>query len=804
MRGKTLRMLGVVALLWLAQAVRGAERVHLAGLKQPVDVYFDDHGIPHIYAESWPDAARVLGYLHARDRLWQMDLFRRQALGTLAEVFGPSQVESDTLMRQLGIRAGCEKLWSSPAIPARMREELAAYADGVNAYLKQVGDKGLPAFFKLLAYKPAPWSPVDTLAFSKYMGWDQSGTMDDLWLGAMVEKLGPAAVEQLWPLERPYEVPTVKHQANRKVPPAAAALVPRPGEAKIYLAAYERLNRAGWFGRGMSFGSNNWAVDGTKTVSGKPILCSDPHLGFHLPAIWYACHLSVKGENLAGVSFPVGPGIVIGHNDKIAWGITNMQSDAVDFFVETIDPHDPQKYRHRGQWKSLARTRDEIKVRGQSPRQLQIERSVHGPIIHREGRTLSMAWTGLGPTTEPVALWRISHSRNLPEFLAACDLLICPCLNMAYADVDGNIRIHPCGSLPLRMPGQGRIPMDGASGDNDWAAMIPRRELPLSINPPEHYVASANGRPAALGYPNYLGWMWDVSYRTRRINELLARADKLTPESMRALQYDAHDKAAEAFLPILLAAVRSTLGGDAADPVAQRVLAALSDWNYEASVDSPAPLLWLRWLSSYRDGVWQDEWTSRGIEQPHGSWGFSGINRREPTLEVLEFLTREFPDSPWFDDRTTPQRETRDDIIRRSFKQMVASIKKDFGDDPSGWRWGKINRLKIDSLSGVAAFGRAGTPVRGTSFTLNPGSDIGTVDGGASWRMIVDLSDPHHSQGVFPGGESGNPQDVHYDDQIALWAAGGYLPLNAISNARELPAATLKNKLTFEPARAGN
>ena len=216
-------------------------------------------------------------------------------------------------------------------------------------------------------------------------------------------------------------------------------------------------------GRGISFGSNNWAVDGTKTVSGKPILCSDPHLGFHLPAIWYTCHISVKGENLAGVTFPIGPGIVIGHNDRIAWGITNMQADAVDFYVETVDSHDQKKYLHRGQIAPL-RSHD---GEDQSPRrtilgEVRIDRTIHGPIVQREGRLISLAWTGLGPTTDAVALWRISHARNLKEFLAGCDLLICPSLNLAYADVDGNIAIHPCGSLPLRLGGQGRIPMDGA------------------------------------------------------------------------------------------------------------------------------------------------------------------------------------------------------------------------------------------------------------------------------------------------------------------------------------------------------
>ncbi len=807
---RAFRALGIAGVLLLGRLLCGAVPIlaantqPLKGLAAPVEVYFDPHGIPHVYAQSWPDAARVLGYLHARDRLWQMDLFRRRASGRLAEVLGPEQLESDILMRRLGVRAGCKALWNSDAVPPAMRSELTAYAEGVNAYLTEIGDAGLPAFFKLVGYKPEPWSPVDSLVFSKYMGWDQSGTMDDLWFGAMVDKLGVAAADELWPLDRPYEIPTVKHQADRQHLPAVAAggrteshaLVRRPGEGPIYLATYERLSRAGWFDRGLSFGSNNWAVDGTKTASGKPILCSDPHLGFNLPSIWYACHLSVRGENVAGVTFPSGPGIVIGHNDRLAWGITNMQADAVDYFVETVDAGHPRQYLHKGQWKPIESHTETIKVHGKPDHELTIEQTVHGPIVERKGRVISLAWTGLGPTTDPIALWRFQHSRNLREFLSACDLLICPCLNLAYADVDGNIAIHPCGALPLRLHGQGRIPMDGASGANDWAGMIPLDQLPLAVNPPEHYVASANGRPSPLGYPFYLGWMWDPSYRTRRINHILAHSDKLTPEKMQAIQYDTHDVAAERFLPVFLGALRDA---DVIDAVGDRARGVLKSWDYVASVDSRAPALWLRWLEFYRDDVWKNQWESRGIKQPSGSWGFSGDNRREPMMEVLEYLTREFPNSAWFDDPTTPEHETRDDVIRRAFREMTGSIKKQFGDDPAAWQWGKINKLNIDSLSGVPALGRSGTPVPGTAFTLNPGSNVGTVGGGASWRMIVDLADPQHSRGVFPGGQSGNPASPHYDDQIAVWAAGKHLPLNAVSDPSQLPPETRRAQQTFSP-----
>jgi len=769
------------------------DQIALAGLGQNVKVFFDNHSIPHIYAKSWPDAARVLGYLHAGERLIQMDLFRRQGSGTVAEILGEEALPSDIIVRQLGIRRGCEAVWSSDSVPAQLRAELIAYAEGVNARIAELGDKGLPASFQKLGYKPLPWTPVDTLVFSKYMGWDQSGTLDDLWFGLMVEKLGVAAFEELWPIDRPYEISTVKIQSDRRK--YISTLVPVSGAGTSYGSALRHYAGLRWLGRGGSFGSNNWAVDGTRTASGKPMLCNDPHLGFNLPMIWYACHISVNGENLVGVTFPGGPGMVIGHNDDMGWGFTNLQADAVDMFVETLSATDSMQYQHRGEWKKISRITEKIAVRGGSARELQIDSTVHGPIISREGgKTISLCWTGLGPTKDFVAVWRISHAKNLKDFLGALDDLTVPAMNVIYADRTGNIAIHPCGSLPLRLRGQGRIPMDGASGDNDWTGMIPRDELPLSVNPPDHFVASANGRPTPLGYPHYLGWMWDCNYRTRRINEMLGSARKLTVETIKVIQLDHYDKAAERFLPILLQDLKTAPLGD---PLSKKAVRELQNWNFIASTDSLAPAIWLRWFDLYRGRVWDDEWKSRGIEQPAGSWGFSGSNHREPEIEVLEYLTREFPSSIWFNDCNTPERETRTDISRRSFEMAIASLKKEFSSDIDHWRWGNINQLKIDSLTHQPDLDRNAGGTVGTDFTVNPGSNVGTVGAGASWRMIVDFGHLDRSVGIYPGGQSGDPRSTFYDDQMKLWAKGQYVPLHMVSDPGKLPAAARTKVMAF-------
>ncbi|HLN30438.1 MAG TPA: penicillin acylase family protein [Gemmataceae bacterium] len=778
----------------LADKIQGRP---LRGLTAKVEVWLDGHGIPHVYAHSWTDAARTLGYLHATDRLGQMDLFRRQASGTMAEIRGKEALSEDILMRRLGIRRGCEALWNSGKLPAELRAELEAYADGVNQKIAQLRDEALPLAFKALGYKPAPWTPVDSLVFSKYMAWDQSGTDDDLWFGIVAEKLGPATFEQLWPLERPYEVPTVAAQSDRaKI--SRAVLEPIPGAAPAYAAALESLHWNRWLGEAGCFGSNNWAVDGTKTASRKPMLCNDPHLGFRLPAIWYVCHFCVDGKNLAGVTFPGGPAVIIGHTDHHAWGITNMQADAVDYFVETIHPNDPLSYKHAGAWKKIERRTETIPVRGEQAHTLTIETTVHGPIISREGRTIAMQWTGLGPTPEYESIWRMGRATSLKEFLQALDKLEVPALNICYADIEGNIAMHPCGRLPLRLAGQGRLPLDGASGVNDWKGWIPRDELPLEINPARHFVASANNRPAPLGYPHYLGWMWDPNYRIRRIHDMLGSAKNLTFESMAVIQNDAYDKAAERFVPVLLAALRKS---PIQDDSVRAAMNALTQWNYVAEPEALGPAIWLRWFECYRDAVWKNKWAHYGIEPKNGGWGFNGSNRREPVVELFEYLTREQPKSPWFDDLTTPEHEDRDAILVRSFSEAVATLKKQFGNDMERWRWKHINRLEISSLLGQKELARSGGPVPGTDFTVNPGSNIGTVGGGASWRMIVDLGSPRSSIGVFPGGQSEDPSSPLYNDQMALWSKGQYLPLHVVSDPAILPLEVKVRPLFFVPAQ---
>jgi penicillin amidase len=864
-------------------------RPALAGLKAPVGVYRDTFGIPHIYAASAEDAYFALGYLHATDRLFEMEVFRRRASGTLAEIFGKASLDDDTFVRQLGIRRSAEAAWKSHRLDSRIRSELEAYCAGVNARLGELqGLSGakLPAIFQQLGFTPAPWTPVDALAFPKYMGWDQSGTDTDVWMGMLVEKLGLETVNELFPLDRPYEVPTIPgwgavnkplghgsalagtpRQARKggaSAPPPqglanipvsrgphspsadglcgprderreaapAAGLKPRPsgpGSTATNVPPrfppdFDRaaldLHRhfvSGRFGSAFALGSNNWVIDGTKSATGKPILANDPHLGFSLPSIWYTAHLVAPGLNITGVTFAGFPYTVIGHNDRIAWGLTDMQADAVDYFIEKTDPQHPHQYFYKGAWRPLRRLREDVPVRGEKPVPLEIESTIHGPLVTSHGAKLALAWTGLAPTFEVVAFQRLNTARGLADYQAALRDLTVPALNVIYADVDGNIAIAPHGALPIRKRGLGRWPADGASGDYDWAGYIPDDQLPFALNPSQHFLASANGRPAPVGYPYYLGWMWDPSYRTRRIHELLSTHDHITVEDMEAFQMDAHDSAAEAFVPVLIAAYdRQPFG----DEQVRRAIDELRRWNFEATPDSVAERIWAVWFERFRQDVWQGQFDAAGVERWEGGWGFAGSNERQPELEVLEFLTRANPESKWFDQARRVARtlgpppggsgsqggtgvrgflQARDDIMARSFVAAIAQLVKDRGADMSRWPWGATNVLRLHSMTQNPALDRGGIPVPGDEFTLGPGANGSEVTGGASWRMVVDFSELGHSFGMYPGGQSEDPTSPHYDDQIKPWAEGRYLPLYFYPSPQAFQAGQVESVLVLEP-----
>ena len=786
----------------------------LGGLKGSVEVVVDNHGIPHIYAESEADAMFALGYMHASDRLWQMDFNRRAAQGKLSEVMGADTLEHDTFVRTIGLnrlsKETADRIENHPGF----NDNMIAYAWGVNSYIAENMPDGLSAEFRQMDYLPDPWTPVDSISISKAMAWELCGSMDDLYLGALIEKLGAETVDELFPVDRYKEVPIIPDEKPRSrrgeaiqgrdrldgetltrgEVPTSPGFDPPPAEA--YLAAIEGASyRHRILGSDRFVGSNNWVIDGRKATGRKPVLASDPHLGFSLPSVWYAAHIKAGDLDVIGVTLPGLPLVIIGHNRHIAWGVTNTQADVTDFFVETLND-ERTHYLHRDEWKNLDVISETIKVRGAKSRKLKILKTVHGPILPGSEADISMQWAGAAPGDDAQTFYLLNHAVDYDDFAAAMQTMGTPPQNFAYADSSGTIAMWVAGLFPIRAAGRGRAPVDGASGDFDWEGFIPRIDTPHSVNPRQHYLASANQRPISGEYGRYLGYEWDPGYRARRINDLLSSNRRISTEQMKRFQADTFDTLAESALPSLTAACKDAFEEG---KLYSRALDVMSQWDFVTTADSAAPTIWWLWLDRLRESVWEDEWRAAGIDLREDSWGHTGLNKWMPPLEVLERMIVEEPNSKWFDDVATESRETIVEIASKSFRAAVDELRGRRGDDISQWSWGVNNRLRIDHLSGDPALRRGGQALAGSDLTLRATGSGSDVTGGPSWRMVVDFRNLDNLSCIYPGGQSGDPASRRYDDMIDAWTRDEYISLPFHPAPDRFSEEQVERRLTLRP-----
>ena len=780
---------------------KSQEQINAAGLKAPVTVLRDSYAIPHIFAQNDEDAAYAAGWLQAKERLAQLDLQRRTAAGTLAELVGPDALKDDEFTRDIGLRRAAEASLAKmdPNEPA-MRA-VQAYVNGVNAYLNSIEPNNLPLEYKLLGVKQvAPWTTLDVMTFAKYMGWDLASSFDDLYMTTLVEKIGAQKVDELFPFDRPYEIPIVPSW-----PPNETPLTSVPASPQLDAAINSIMSRAAQAGMlhhpGDWRGSNNWAISGSRSDTGNPILASDPHLGYQLPSLWYAVHIVTPDQDVMGVALAGTPFVVIGHTRNIAWGLTNTQADAIDFFQEKTNPENANQYWHDNKWNDMRVVDEIINVRGENPVHHPVRITLHGPIISKNGFDVAMQWVGSQPTFEVRALYMLNHAEDYNAFMNALQYFQSPAQNIIYADTKGNIAIWSAGLYPIRKSGDGRTVADGSTGDRDWIGYIPFKDVPHALNPDQGYLKSANERPAPENYPYYLGWQWDPNSRATRINQRLSQCNPCSITDMQALQYDSKDVYAEALLPVMLKAITPQ------DETQKAVLTELSNWDYFTRVDSIAATVWTRWLINARRVTWSDDWKAAGFTfdekgqlKDWGAWGFNGDNEYQPPIELWEYMVREQPNSPYFDDLSTPDKvETRDDILRASFAQTMQELTKEYGPDISKWKYGDNHTLLIKHLLDVDVLNRFGQPIPGDGNSPNGQSNGGPSDGGPSWRMVVDFSNVANSFGVYPGGQSGSPIQAHYDDYIPLWVKGQYFPLLFPVTPQELPSSSIESTLNFQP-----
>ncbi|GAB4129789.1 MAG: penicillin acylase family protein [Roseiflexaceae bacterium] len=738
--------------------------LRLPGLQAEVQILRDHWGVPHIYAANEPDLFRAQGYVHAQDRLWQMEFQRRLAHGRLSEILGALALDTDRMVRIYGF--GRVARQEVDLISPAARAALEAYAAGVNAWIEQ-NRQQLPIEFTLLQFEPEPWTPADTLVWAKVMALNLSGNWSTEILRArLIAALGAERANQLeprYPADQPLIVPE-------------GVNYPRA----IGEAALRQIDAAQSFTvQGAGQGSNNWVVGPSRSASGAPLLANDPHLSISMPSVWYENHLVGGAFQVAGACFPGVPSVVIGHNARIAWGVTNGMNDTQDLVIERFDPADPLRYRFRDEWKTATLVREEIRIKGQAEAHIEEVRVTdHGPIIDTVAgdptiraaadEALALRWTALQPAGRIVeSILAINQASDWASFRQALANWHVPPQNFVYADVDGNIGYALGGDIPIRAKGDGRLPVPGWTGEFEWIGVVPPAEMPHSYNPPEGFAVSANNRIVSDSFPYTIPGEYLNGYRAARIRELIEQTTKHTAESFARIHADVRS------LPGLqLAALAGRLSANT--PTERAARDALAAWDGQLTADSIAGTLYLFMRDRLLELAYAEAQEPFGLKTGVGAFA---------SLPHLDFLERATPGVlrrlAERDDAWLPAGKTWDGLLGEAWQATISELTNQFGDQVDQWRYGRVHQLTIrhplGSVPGLGRlFNRGPFETGGDRETICMGNLPRTFAGAPfyvapSYRQILDLSDWNRSKAIHPTGQSGHPASPHYADFIQPW-----------------------------------
>lgn len=738
------------------------------GLHAPVHVLYDARGVPHIFARSEADAYRALGYVVARDRLFQLELQTRAADGTLTELLGPGALPLDRDTRALGLpRAAAAKL--AALAGTRALQVITAYADGVNAYIDAMGARDVPLEYRLLGRRPARWRPVNSIHLLDRMGLTLAFDNIERRRLRAAALVGDRAARALFPVNSPIQEPI---QPNGDLAPRMDTTpLPPPGvsdtTAAREVALANLLQRVttslGAPDRSDVVGSNNWAVSPRRTRDGAALLAGDPHLELTLPSIWYEAHVVVPDSmDVYGVTIPGAAGIVIGFTPDIAWTFTNTGADVLDFYAESVDVASrPTRYFVDGAWHPVGQ--DVERYRDGDGHIMAIDTvcfTARGPLRRVGGRWLSMRWTVLDPETPVGDFVAVAHARTADDFLHAMHDFGAPAQNMLVADRAGTIAIRSTGRFPLR-PGNGRGDeiRDGTSSRSDWTGYWPAAKYPFARDPARGFLASANQQPVDPRVDStYLGADWPAPWRAMRIDALLRADSQVTVDDMRRFQTDPGSARADLFVPYFLAAARAHAASG--DTVLARAATLLAQWDRRYTMDNTRAVLFELAMRELQRRLWDEL-------EPDST---TGPAVTPSDAMIAELLTQ--PASAWWDDRRTRSVvETRDDIVAASLRAALVDARRRYGaPDAGGWTWSRIRQANIYHLLHLPSLSRLGIAVQGGPGTLNPSSGAGNF--GPSWRMVVALGAVVRGWGTFPGGESGNPASARYDNLLPRWRTG--------------------------------
>ena len=789
---------GVWAAARAREAGRGDATLTVPGLEGRVRVVYDRRGVPHVFAEREADAYRALGFVVARDRLFQLHVTRMAASGRLTEFAGARAIEADREMRRLGLPRAAERKLAALARDTTAVTLLRAYADGVNAWIDAVGPADLPVEFKLLGTRPERWDALATLHVLGRMGWTLAQTAPDEERLEAAARVGDAAAASLFPEHSAVVEPI---QPNGQAAPRfdAAPLAP-PGAPDSAAARLVSLVRGALPGRADARAalaqlegehwraSNNWAVAPRRTRAGRALLAGDPHLELTLPSIWYEAHLVVPGQlDVYGVTIPGLPGIVIGFNRDVAWTFTNTGADVMDFYAETVDdPARPTRYRLDGQWRPLEsrvetyRTKDGEIVAADT-----VHYTHRGPMRRtgtgKDARWLSMRWTVLEPSPEMAAFPAVSRARTTREWQDAMAARYhAPAQNMLVADRAGSIAIRATGRFPIRPDGDGARVHDGSTSASDWTGYLPLAQYPQAFDPPQGFLASANQQPVDPRVaPAYFGGSYEP-WRAMRINQLLRADSQVTPETMRRWQRDPGSARADWFVPYFVRAaerLRSAAppGVDAVRLAEAGRLLAAWDRRYVPTDRRAVLFEWAMRELSLR--AWDELATpARASLDPFGQPTRAPRLAPAPPSATLARLLADST-SAWWDQRASRGHvETRDDVLAAALVAALDTCVRKYGaPDSDGWLWRNRRHANVHHLLRLPAFSARDLVVQGGPSTLSPSSGTGVH--GASWRMVVELGPEVRAWGTYPGGQSGDPTGPGYRDRLASWVAGELEPL---------------------------
>ncbi len=757
--------------------INGTLRV--AGLVSRVEIVRDPMGVPHIYADNADDLIVAEGYVQAQDRLWQMEFNRRIGSGTLSDVLGSATIKQDRFLRTIGLARAAKA--DLATLSDHDRQVLQAFANGVNAFVTS-HQANLPVEFTLLGFKPAPWEPLDTLAWGKVMAMDLGGNYEvELVRAGLVDKVGADKTRELFP-PYPSNGPFIIPPEMKEFKPQS--LIPNSTVPHVSIGTpnladlFQMQSMLGW--HSPDLGSNNWVIDGSKSTTGKPILANDPHLSIQMPSIWYelGLHCAPRTDacpyDVAGFTFPGVPGIVIGHNDRIAWGVTNVGPDVQDLYIEKVNPQNPNQYEFQGKWQDMQVIDEPIKVKGAVSETLHVQVTRHGPImtpvLSGVTQPVALQWTALKERSHLLqAVDSLDRARNWDDFRAALRLWDVPSQNFVYADVDGNIGYQMPGNVPIRAQGDGYVPVPGWTGEYEWTGYIPFDELPFVFNPATHFVATANNAVVPTTYKYLLSSDWSAPFRAQRITDLLRAKDKLSVADFAAIQGDVYS--------IPLVQLQKYLAEVTAEGfLQQRAMQHVKTWDGRLTTGNiggtTIEVTYQRIFANLFAG-------KMGKELFTSYQGMDTASRRA----VLSLLDQ--PTSDWWDDPSTPKKETRDDIVKLSYAQATDWLGSQFGDAPEEWHWSRLHTATfahpLGSVKPLDRLFNAG-PITapGGVFTVFATSFKGTapyaVNSVSSMRQILDLTNWDNALTINTTGQSGQPLGKHYADMVTMWRDVQYAP----------------------------